>query len=305
LVRARAAVSGTKVLFFGIACASGPLPASFDGEGDVVDPCVDGPLVSTTLDMNTGAWTDPVTAPASVVGNVRWIVNASVVGDTAVIESYETGRDTETFTAYDIPTGTWRALGSPPPGRLKDSCSTRTHVVQVTDDDWSESAGGVPPRPHLSLLDPNTGTWTWVAVPEQYGPAVGGLACTASHPVVYGTPTPSFKTVLFAYSPADAKWRLLPAAPRNLATAGFHNLSPTRFFGIGDVLVGWSDPSDLTTPSLTFQTIDLAQPAPRWAANATGPSSVAELATGYRGRGVAMARAGDALYRIIVGRNRG
>ena len=306
LVRVRAAVSGDMVLFFGMECAKGRLPAGFDGEGDVADPCVDAPLMLTTLDMTTGAWSDPVTAPAFVGGDVRWIDDASVVGHRAVIGWFESGRDTETFTAYDIRTGAWRALDSPPPGRLRDSCSTRTHVVQVTYDDWSESAGGVPPpAPRLLLLDPNIGQWTSVAVPHQFGPAVGGLACTANHPVVYGTPAPSFATVLFAYSPAGATWRLLPTAPHNLSAGDFHNLSPTRFAGIGDVIVGWRDPSDLTAASLSFQTIDLAQPEPRWSANATGPSAPVELATGSHGGGVAVTRADDALYRIVVGGNRG
>jgi hypothetical protein len=296
LVRLRGAVSGPKVLFFGMECASGPLPEPFDGEGDLLDPCVDGPLMLTTLDLTTGTWTDPVAAPASVGGNVRWNVSASTVGDTAVIEWYETGSATETFTAYDIPTGAWRALDSPPPGRLRDSCSTRTNVVQVTYDD--ASAGSPPPSaPLVSLLDPKTGQWTSVEVPHQYGPAVGGLVCTPNHPVVYGTPTPSFATVLFTYSPADAKWQLLPSAPVAVM--------PGRFMGVGDVLVAWSDPGRPATPSLSFETIDLAQPEPRWSANATGPPATAELATGVHPGGVGIAHLDDKLYRIIVRRTRG
>jgi hypothetical protein len=199
LVRVRAAVSGDKVLFFGMECASGPLPAGFDGEGDVADPCVDAPLMMTTLDLTTRAWSDPVAAPAFVGGDVRWIDDASVVGHRAVIGWFESGRGTETFTAYDIRTGAWRALDSPP-GPLRSSCSTGTNVVQVTYEDSNEADHGVPPsRPHLLLLDPNAGTWKSIVVPELFGPAVGGVVCAANRPVVYGYPPPGFASVLLAY----------------------------------------------------------------------------------------------------------
>lgn len=105
-------------------------------------------------------------------------------------------------------------------------------------------------------------------VPELYGPAVGGVVCAANRPVVYGYP--NFATVLFAYSTGDPKWQRLPVAPANLI--------PGHFVGIGDVLVNWSNPSGPATPSPSFQTIDLAQPEPRWSANATGPPATAELA---------------------------
>jgi hypothetical protein len=80
---------------------------------------------------------------------------------------------------------------------------------------------------------------------------------------------------------------------------------PGRFMGVGDVLVAWSDPGRPTTPSLSFETIDLAQPEPRWSANATGPPATAELASGVHPGGVGITRLEDALYRMIVGGNRG
>jgi hypothetical protein len=293
LVRVRAAVSGDKVLFFGMECASGPLPAGFDGEGDVADPCVDAPLMVTTLDLTTRAWSDPVAAPAFVGGDVRWIDDASVVGHRAVIGWFESGRGTETFTAYDIRTGTWRALDSAP-GPLRSSCSTGTNVVQVTYEDSNEADQGVPPsRPHLLLLDPNAGTWKSIVVPELFGPAVGGVVCAANRPVLYGYPPPAFASVLFAYSPADATWQRLPAAPDNV---------PGRFVGVGDTVSGWSAPAKDAPQRASLQTIDLAQSEPRWSSKPTAAlSDSAEFATGVHRGGVVIARVDDMLYRVVDG----
>jgi hypothetical protein len=294
LVRVRAAVSGDKVLFFGMECASGPLPTGFDGEGDVADPCVDAPLMLTTLDLRTRAWSDPVAAPAFVGGNVRWVVDASAVGHTAVIEWFESGSGTETFTAYDIPTGAWRALDSPP-GPLQSSCSTLTDIVRVTYEDSSSEGdqGVVPPRPHLLLLDPNTGKWQSVVVPELFGPAVGGVVCAANRPVVYGYPPPGFASVLFAYSPAHATWLHLPGPPDNV---------PGRFVGVGDTVIGWSAPAKDAPQRASLQTIDLARSEPRWSSKPTAAlSESAEFATGVHRGGVVMARVDDMLYRVVDG----
>jgi hypothetical protein len=292
LVRMRAVASGTKVLFFGMECASGRLPATFDGEGDVADPCIDAPLTLTTLDVATGAWSDPLAAPAFVGGNVRWVVDAWVVGHTTVIEWFESDRDSETFTAYDIPSGTWRALDSPP-GPLQGSCATHAGVVGVTYKDTPAAGGPPPPQPRLLLLDPSSGTWKSVVVPELFGPAVGGVVCVANRPVVYGNPAPSFASVLFTYSPAEATWQLVPAAPESLLAG--------RFVVADDVLVGWRAPSGPTTPSLSFQTIDLAQPKPQWSSNATAatPAS-AEFATGVHTGEVVIARVDDTLHRVAI-----
>lgn len=304
LARMRAAVSGTTVLFFGMECPSGHLPAAFDGEGDVVDPCTDARLMLTTLDLTSGAWSDPVTAPAAVGGNVRWNLDAWVVGNTAVAEYYESDKSTETLTAYDIPTGRWRAL-DPPPGSLPvGACATRTDVVSVTYEDWVEG-GGPPPPPRLILLDPNTGRWSSVAFPKQLAHAAGsiGLACTADHPVVQAYPAPDFGSASFVYTRADATWQRLPAAPHKYLTG--------RSVGVGDVLVSWntSDPGAAITEdqelygtsSTSLQTIDLAGPDPQWSSNATTPAASAAFATGVHPGGDIIARADDTLYRVAVG----
>jgi hypothetical protein len=291
LARVRAAVSGTKVLFFGKECASGPAARDFDGEG-YADACVNAPLTLTTFDTTTGAWSDPVTAPPFVGGNVYWVVDASVVGDTAVIKWFESDQATETFTAYDIPSGTWRALDSPPE-LVQSGCSTRTNFVAVSDDDGSGGGGGVSPRPRLWLLDPKTGEWTAVEVPKLYGPAIGGAKCVANRPVVYGYPLPSFASVLYAYSPADASWRRLPAAPDNVLA--------DRTLGVGDLLVSWATPPKDDPNHTSLQTIDLTQQEPRWSSHpAAALSEDTEFATGAPRDGVVITRVGDWLYRTVV-----
>jgi hypothetical protein len=286
LARARAAVTGSKVLFFGMECSSGRLPSTFDGEGDVADPCPDADLMLATLDVSTGAWATPVTAPAPVGGKVRWIVDATMVGRTAVIEWYRSGSGEATFTAYDTARGTWRAMDDAP-GLIKGECSTDRYVVRETYD---QSSG---PNPRLLLLDPRRGTSTTVALPEEFaGAGDFDLACAANR-VAVRTIVPPFAFVSADYSPATRTWRRLPPAP--------HDPLAQPWRGVGDVVVIPGAPASAVPSSLMSQTLDLTQPVPQWRSSRhMAPPKGVEVAMGVHSDGRVIARNDDVLMEFVV-----
>jgi hypothetical protein len=290
LTRAATAVSGNAVLFFGIECKSGRVPSTFDGEGDR-DACPDGPLVLVIFDVATGTWSKPVSPPSSVGGDAKQVEVAFAVGDTAVVEWYQSDDDQETYTAYDIPSGQWRALDRPA-GAVRDLCATRDRVVRLAYEDGG-SIGARSYDVEFTLLDPTTDRWTIVRPPNAVvGAQSPWVECTTNDAVVQAYVVPGAGTTSFDYRPATKTWRLLPASPRPLLQGPSSNG--------GSVLVNRTLPGKNAVPDLTLQTLDLSRPDLRWSTRTQAPSVATEFAWGVQGKSALMARVENVLYRIVV-----
>jgi hypothetical protein len=291
LARVGAVVAGSKVLFFGTECASGTLPSSFDGEsGDLADPCPDAPLMLITLDVATGTWSKPVTAPAPVGGKVRWLVDATMVGRTAVIEWFRSGSAQETFTAYDTATGTWRSLDDIPGQPYGWSCSTDRYVVRQTHEDF-DGGPDTDRNPRILLLDPRAGAWTTVPLPKRMATSGEfGLACAANR-IAVRTVVPPFAYASAEYLPATRQWRQLPPPP--------HDPLGRLWLGVGNVVVAAATIG--APPSAHVQTLDLSQPVREWkpSGGLLAPSQGA-VAMGVHPDGHVIERLGDSLAVIDV-----